>query len=55
MFTIKTKSQYGNEEIDTAETLKEAEYLVAEYALAFGKDFTVYYEKDGQDSYPLFI
>ena len=33
---------YGDEEIDTAETRKEAEYLLAEYRLAFNGSGIVY-------------
>jgi hypothetical protein len=39
-------AQYkGNtpEEIETAETLEQAETLVGEYSMAFGQDFLVWY------------
>ena len=36
MFEIVWTSQYGKEVIDTADTKKEAEYLMEEYRIAFG-------------------
>jgi len=33
------------ETIDTAKDLAEAEYLVAEYRLAFGSDWRIYYSR----------
>ncbi len=41
-YKIIASSRYGKEEIDTAETLQEAKYLVNEYRLAFGPEFTIY-------------
>jgi hypothetical protein len=41
-YKIMASSRYGKEEIDTAETLQEAKYLVNEYRLAFGPEFTIY-------------
>jgi hypothetical protein len=36
----------GNqEEVDTAETLEEAQYLAREYNLAYGAGWTVWYEE----------
>jgi hypothetical protein len=34
-------SQYGREEIDTAKTLQEAEYLRAEYQLAYQEGLVI--------------
>ena len=36
MYKIMAKFKSGVEEIDTAETEKEAEYLLGEYQMAFG-------------------
>ena len=36
-------SEGTKEVIDTAETTEEAEYLVGEYRLAFGKGWNIYY------------
>ena len=41
-YKIMASSKYGNEEIDEAQTLQEAKYLVNEYRLAFGPEFTIY-------------
>lgn len=41
-YKIIASSKYGNEEIDEAQTLQEAKYLVNEYRLAFGLEFTIY-------------
>jgi hypothetical protein len=41
-YKIIASSKYGKEEIDTAETLQEAKYLVNEYRLAYGPEFTIY-------------
>ena len=35
----------SKEETDTADTRKEAEFLVGEYRMAFGSTFTVWYEE----------
>jgi hypothetical protein len=37
-------SKFGKEIIDTAANKKEAEFMVYEYQLAFGSDFTITYE-----------
>lgn len=34
-------SRYGREVIDTADSLRSAEYLQAEYRMAFGSEFTI--------------
>ena len=41
-YKIMASSKYGKEEIDEAQTLQEAKYLVNEYRLAFGPKFTIY-------------
>jgi hypothetical protein len=45
MYKIYASSRYGTELIDECKTLKEAEYLVNEYRLAYGYEFSVYYKK----------
>ena len=42
IYKIIASSRYGKEEIDTAETLQQAKYLVNEYRLAYGSEFTIY-------------
>lgn len=42
IYKIMASSRYGKEEIDTAETLQEAKYLLNEYRLAYGPEFTIY-------------
>ena len=41
MYKIYAISRYGKEQIDEAKTLKEANYLVNEYKLAYGNEFTI--------------
>jgi hypothetical protein len=43
------------ETIDTAGDLAEAEYLVAEYRLAFGNDWRIYYSQRKIDRHPDFV
>ena len=43
VFKIVASSKYGIEVIDTANTLKEANYLVNEYRTAYGIEFTIYF------------
>ena len=54
MYKRKTKGVYiirgkylgmPEEDIDTADTFKEARYLKGEYELAFGTDWNLYIEK----------
>ena len=45
MYDIIGVSTYGSETIDTADTLRDARYLVAEYRLAFGPGWRVFYRK----------
>ena len=45
MFKIVASSKYGIEDIDEADTLQEAHYLRTEYALAFGKEFSISVKK----------
>jgi len=42
MYKIIASSRYGIETIDTADTRQEAEYLVAEYRMAYGSEFSIY-------------
>lgn len=41
MYKIIAKSRYGTEQIDEAETLSEANFLAAEYRLAYGPEFSI--------------
>lgn len=43
-FRIIGKYGASSEEIDTAKDLQEANYLVGEYQLAYGKDWQVWHE-----------
>lgn len=45
MYKIMSSSRYGTEQVDQADTLKEARYLLQEYRLAFGSGFTIYIKK----------
>ncbi len=46
MYKIMAKFKSGVEEIDTAETEKEAEYLLGEYKIAFGLcSFSIWIEE----------
>lgn len=45
MYKIMARSRYGTEQIDEADTLKEARYLVREYRLALGSGFSIYIKK----------
>jgi hypothetical protein len=47
MYKIIASSRYGVEQVDTAKTLKEANFLVAEYRMAYGSEFSVYWTKKG--------
>lgn len=40
-YKIISISRYGREVIDTADSLRSAEYLQAEYRMAFGSEFTI--------------
>ena len=40
-YKIYAFSKYGKELIDTAKTLKEANYLANEYRLAYGSEFLI--------------
>ena len=40
-YKIISISRYGKEVIDTADSLSSAEYLQAEYRMAFGSGFTI--------------
>lgn len=44
MYKIIAKSKYGTEQVDTAKSEKEAQFLVREYQMAYGPEFTVYYK-----------
>jgi hypothetical protein len=41
-YRIMGKSSFGTEEIDSADTRQEAEYLLAEYRLAFGPGWVLW-------------
>ena len=43
MFKIMALSKYGREEIDEADSVSDAQFLVAEYRLAFGPDLSIYF------------
>lgn len=45
MYKIIAVSSYGTEQIDEANTLNEARYLVGEYRLSFGSGFTIFIKK----------
>lgn len=45
MYKIMGKSKFGTEEIDTADDLESAKYLVGEYRIAFGAGWTIWYTK----------
>lgn len=45
MYKIMAVSRYGTEQVDEADTLKEARYLVGEYRLSFGSGFSIYIKK----------
>jgi hypothetical protein len=46
MWIIYGKSQYGKEQIDTADDKKEAHRLCGEYRLAFGNGWIIWCERD---------
>ncbi len=45
MYKIMGKSKQGKEELDTAETRKEAQRLVGEYIMAFGAGWTIWFTR----------
>lgn len=45
MYKIMAVSRYGTEQVDEAQTIKEARYLVREYRLAYGSGFSIYIKK----------
>lgn len=44
MYRIMGKSRFGTEEIDTADSESEAKTLVAEYLMAFGAGWSIWFE-----------
>ncbi len=44
-YVIWGRSQYGTEEVDTAETMPDARYLLAEYRLAFGAGWSLWIKR----------
>jgi len=42
MYKIIALSKYGKEQVDTADTKSEAEFLAREYQIAYGPTFTIY-------------
>ena len=45
MYNIIGTSRFGREIIDTADSKKEAEYMVYEYQLSFGSDFSITHKR----------
>lgn len=45
MYEIMGRSSYGTEVIDEADNLEEAEGLVAEYKMAFGAGWSIWYRR----------
>jgi len=45
MYKIMGKSNFGTEEIDRADELSEAIYLVDEYAMAYGNGWEIWFEE----------
>ena len=45
MYKIIAVSQYGVEQIDETDTLKDARYMRLMYSQAFGTAFTIYIKK----------
>lgn len=45
MYKIIAISKYGREQVDTADSMSEAEYLAREYQIAFGPSFTIYIKR----------
>jgi hypothetical protein len=43
------RSDFGTEEVDTAETRHEADYMLGEYRLAFGPGWVLWIEGDGPE------
>lgn len=48
MYKIISISKYGTEEIDEAETMKEAHHLAGEYRMAFGPEYTITIKRNGR-------
>ena len=46
MYKILAKYRGETEEVDTADTLQEAQYLVSEYRMAYGSEWIVWFVKD---------
>lgn len=45
MYKIIAVSRYGTEQVDEAQTIKEARFLIREYRLAYGSGFSIYIKK----------
>ena len=43
MYKIYARSKWGTEVVDTAESKREATYLVGEYSIAYGSEFELWY------------
>ena len=43
MYKIYAKSRWCTEVVDTADTEREAQYLVNEYSMAYGSEWTVWH------------
>lgn len=48
VFRIMGKSQYGTEEIDTADTRETARYLANEYRVAFGAGWQIWISRHAE-------
>lgn len=48
MYKIYAISKYGTEEIDQAETIREADYLAGEYRMAYGPEYTITIKRNGR-------
>lgn len=46
MYSIIGRSKHGVEIIDSANTKQEADYLVNQYSIAFGRDWSIYSKKN---------
>lgn len=44
-YVIWGRSEYGTEEVDTAETMSDARYMVREYRLAFGSGWVLWIKR----------
>lgn len=45
-YKIIATSRYGKEEVDSTNSKKEAEYLVREYQISYGQEFSITIKKE---------